>query len=90
MEDILEIVKSPKNSGLLLKGVGETIKNKAKEQKGGLLSILLGTLDAILLGNMLSGKGVIREGEGTDRVGYASKRSSIKKIFDSTVSFNKR
>ena len=77
MKDILEIVKSLEDSGLLLKGVSETIKNEVKEQKGGFLSMLLGTLGASLLGNMLSGKGVIRAGEGTARVGYGSKRSSF-------------
>ena len=63
MKDILKIVKSLKDSGLLLEGVSETIKtfkNEAKEQKGGFLSMLLGTLGASLLGNMLAGKGVIR------------------------------
>ena len=43
----------------------ETIKNEAKEQKGGFLSMLLGTLGASLLGNCLTGKGTIRAGEGT-------------------------
>ena len=62
-------------------GVSETIKNEAKKQKGVFLSILLGTLGASLLGNMLAGKGVIRAGEGTARVGYGSKRSSLKKNF---------
>ena len=77
MEYILKIVKSLEDSGLLLKGISETIKNEAKEQKGGFLSMLLsGTLGASLLGNMLAGKGVIRTGEGTARVGYGSKRSS--------------
>ena len=69
MKDILKIVKSLENSGLLLEGVSETIKNETKEPKGGFLSILLGTLGASLLGNMLSGKGVIRTGEGTARIG---------------------
>ena len=77
MEDILKIVKSFKDSGLLLKGVSEIIKNEAKEQKGGYLSMLLDTLGASLLGDMFLGKGVIRVGEGTVRVGYRSKRSSI-------------
>ena len=63
MEDILKIVKSIEDSGLLL-GVNETIKNEAKEQKGGILNMLLGTLGASLLGNILAGKGVIRAGEG--------------------------
>ena len=69
MKDILEIVKSLKDSGLLLKGVNETIQNEAKEQKGGFLSMLLGTLDASLLGNILAGKGINRAGEGIVRAG---------------------
>ena len=56
MKYILEIVKSLEDSGLLLEGVSEAIKNKAKEQKRGFLSMLLGTLGASLLGNMLVGK----------------------------------
>ena len=75
MEDILEIIKSFEDSGLLLKGVRETIKNEAKEQKGRFLSLLLGTLGASLLGNMLAGKGGIRAGEGTARVSYGSKKN---------------
>ena len=55
MKDIIEIVKSLENSGLLSKGVSETIQNKAKEQKGGFLSMLLGTIGANLLGNILAG-----------------------------------
>ena len=51
--------------------------------------MLLGTLDASLIGNMSAGKGVIRAGEGTARVGYGSKRSSLKIFFDSTTPFNK-
>ena len=82
MKDILKIVKSLEDSGLLLlEGVSETVKNEAKEQKGGFLSMLLGTLGASLLGNMLAGKGVIRAGERTARVGYGSKKSSLKKNF---------
>ena len=68
IEDIMKIVKSLKDSGLLLKGVSETTQNEAKEQKGGFLSMLLGTLSAILLGSMLAGKAIIR-------AGYESKRS---------------
>ena len=60
MNDILKIVRSLEDSGVLLKGVGETVKNEAKEQSGGFLSRLLGTLGASLLGNVLAGKGVIR------------------------------
>ena len=56
MNDIMKVVKSLKESGLLIKGVSETIKNEAKERKGGLLSMLLGTLGASLLGNLLTGR----------------------------------
>ena len=49
MNDIIKIVKSLKDSGLLVKSVSETIKNEAKEQKGGFLRMLLGTLGASLL-----------------------------------------
>ena len=84
MEDILKIVKSLEYSGVLLKGVNETIQNEAKEQRGGFLSMLLGTLGVSLLGDLLtknlSGKGVIRVGEGTVRAGYGSKKSSLKKF----------
>ena len=79
--DILKIVKPLEDSGVLLKGVSETIQNEAKEQIGEFLSMLLGTLGASLLGDIskiLSGKGVIRAGEGTIRAGYGSKRSSLK------------
>ena len=89
MDDILKIVKSLKNSGVLLKGVSETIQHEAKEQRGGFLSMLLGTLGASLLGDVLSkglfgsgviraGDGTIRAGEGTIRAGYGSKRPSLK------------
>ena len=78
MNDIMKIVKSLEDSGLLIKGVSETIQNVAKEQKGGFLGMLLGTLGASLLGNLLNVKGVIatshihgtiRVGEGTIRAG---------------------
>ena len=92
MDDILKIVRSLEDSGVLLKGVSETIQNEAKEQRGGFLSMLLGTLGASLLGDVLSkglsGKGVIRAGEGTIRAGYGSKRDSLKN-FGSATSFNK-
>ena len=82
MDDILKIVTSLEDSGVLLKDVSETIQNEAKEQRGGFLSMLLGTFGASLLGNILSkrlsGKGVTRAGEGTSRAGYGSKRSSLK------------
>ena len=56
MEDLIEIVKSLKDSGLLLQGVTESVQNEVKEQKGGFLSALLGTLGASLLRNLLAGK----------------------------------
>ena len=64
IEDIIKIVKSVKDSCLLLKGVAETVQNEVKEQKGGFLSMLLGTLDASLLGNLLTGWEVNRAGKG--------------------------
>ena len=59
MNDIMKIVKSLEESGLLIKGVSEAIKNEAKEQQGRYIGMLLGTLGAILLGNLLTGKGVV-------------------------------
>ena len=61
MGDILKIVKSLEDSGILLKGVSETIQNEAKEQKGGFLSMLLGTLGASLLGDLLTKIYQVRE-----------------------------
>ena len=94
MEDIIKIVKSLEDSGLLLKGVSETIQNEAKEQKGGFLSMLLGTLGASLLGNILVGKGINRAGKGQqiDRAGEVVVRAGYenkKWIFNATSSFNK-
>ena len=74
MEDILKIVKSLEDSGILLEGVSETIEHEAKERKGGFLSMLLGTLCASLLGNILSGKGLMRAGKGTTKISYGSKK----------------
>ena len=81
IEDIIKIVKS-REAGLLLKGVNETIQNEVKEQKGGFLSMLLDTIGASLLGNILAGKwinkagkskGINRAGEGFVRAGYGNK-----------------
>ena len=69
MEDIIKIVKSLEDSGLLLEGVTETVKNGVKEQKGGFLSMLLGTLGACLLGNILAGPGINKKGKGINRAG---------------------
>ena len=64
IEDLIKVVKSLEDSGLLLKGVTEPVQNEVKEQKVGFLSILLGTLGASLLGNLLTGKGIHRAGKG--------------------------
>ena len=60
MNDIMEIVQALEDSNILFKGVTETIKNEAKEQEGGSLGTLVGTLGSILLGNLVSGKGIVR------------------------------
>ena len=73
IEDIIKIVKYLEDSGLLLKGVTETVQNEVKEQKWGLLSMLLGILGASLLGNPLTGKGTNRTGEGIVRAGCGNK-----------------
>ena len=52
MQDLLKIVQSLEDSGILLNGITETVKNEVKEQKGGFLLMLLGTLDASLLGDL--------------------------------------
>ena len=88
MDDILKIIKSLEDSGVLLKGVSETIQHEAKEQRGEFVSMLLGTLGASLLGDILSkglsskgviraGEGIIRADEGTIRAGYGSKKASL-------------
>ena len=63
INDIMKIVKPLEESWFLIKSISKTIKNEAKEQKGGFLSMLLGTLGASLLVNLLTGKGTIRAGE---------------------------
>ena len=75
MEDLIKIVKSLEDSGLLLKGVIESVQNEVKEQKGGFLSMLLGTLGASLLGNLLTGKGVNKKGKRILRAGEGIARA---------------
>ena len=66
MKDIMKIIEALENSGILLKGVSKTIENETKEHRGGFLSMLLGTLGASLLGNLLTGgKGTMRPGKGS-------------------------
>ena len=62
VNDMMKVVQALKESNILLKEVTKTIKNETKEQKGGFLSILLGALGASLLGNILTGKGIVRAG----------------------------
>ena len=69
MEDLIRIVKSLQDSKLLLKGVTESVQNDVKEQQGGFLSMLLGTLGTSLLGSLWTGKGVNKKGKGIQRAG---------------------
>ena len=91
MKDIMKIIKALENSGILLKGVSKAIKNETKEQRGGFLSMLLGTLGANLLGNLLTGgkgsvasrakgKGIMRAGEGIVRAGGEVKKKKLNSL----------
>ena len=77
MNDIMKIVQALEDSNILLKGISKRLENGTKEQKWGLLGMLLSTLGASLLGNMLTGKEILR-------AGYGSKNK-----FNYTPSFNK-
>ena len=66
IEDIIKVVRSFEDSGLLLKGVTEIVQNEIKEEKRGFLSMLLGTLGANLLGNILSGRGINKASKGLE------------------------
>ena len=68
MNYIMKIVQALEDSNILLKGVTKTIENETKEQKGGFLSMLLGTLGASLLGNFLTVNGIIRAGYGKNSI----------------------
>ena len=94
MEDIIKTIKSLENSSLLIEGVTKTVQNEVKEQKGGLLSMLLGTLGASLLGNLLTGKGIYRAGkgkginragEGVVRAGYENHNSKMDSQYRPTL-----
>ena len=74
MNDIMKIVQSLEESGLLIKRVCRIIKNKSKQQKGEFLGMLLGTLGASLLGDILTGRVTIRAGEGIFRAGESTIR----------------
>ena len=76
MNDIIKIVQALEDFNLLLIEIAKTFKSDTKEQNGGFLEVLLGPLGASLLGNMLTGKGVLKAGYGN-------------RFFNSTPSFNK-
>ena len=84
--EIIKIVKSLEDSGLLIKGVTKRVQKEVKERKGGFLSMLLGTLGVSSLGNLLTGKGIYkagkgkginRAGEGVLKAGYGNNNSKI-------------
>ena len=78
INDVMKIVQALKDCNIYLKGVTKTIENERKEQKGGFLSMLLGTLGASLLGNLLTVKGILiagygnNKGKGIVRAGYGN------------------
>ena len=87
MKDIMKIIEALENSGILLKGVSKIIDNETKEQRGGFLSMLLGTLGASLLGKLLrGGKGIMTAGDGIERAGEGS--GSKKKQLNSLLPFH--
>ena len=78
MNGIMKIIEALENSGILLEGVTKTIENETKEQRGGFLGMLLGTLGASLLGNLLTGgKGIVRAGDRIVRAGEGSKKNNL-------------
>ena len=79
MNDIIKIIKSLEESGLLIKRVGETIQNEAKEQRGGFLGMLLGTLGASLLGNQ----------QVNSKLNKMKALLELVRIFNAASSFNK-
>ena len=81
---MIKIIEASENSGILLKGITKTIQNETKEQRGGFLSMLLGTLGTSLSGNLLTGvKGTVRAGEGVIRAG-----KGVKKKLNSLLPFH--
>ena len=94
MNGIMKIIEALENSGILLKGVSKTIENESKEQRRGFLGMLLGTLGASLLGNLLTGgKGIMRAGDGIVGAGERSvasraKSEGSKKNLKVTVTFS--
>ena len=75
----MKVIEALENSGISLEGVSKTIENETEEQRGGFLSMLLGTLGASLLGNLLTGgKGIMRAGNGIVHAGSGSKKKKTK------------
>ena len=90
MNDIMKIVQALEDSNILLKRVTKTIKNERKIQKGGFLSMLLGTLGASLLGNILAGKGIVRASSGNKKEKELQELLLENNgIFNAASSFNK-
>ena len=90
MNDIMKIIEALENFGILLKVVSKTIENEIKEQRGGFLIILLGTLGASLLSNLLTGgKGMMRAGDGIVRAGEGSGSKKNPKFTITISSINK-
>ena len=91
----MKTVQALEDSNTLLKGITKTMENKAKEEKGGFLGMLVGSLGVSLLGNMLTGKGILRAGYGNKerkgmlRAGYGFKYLRFKNN-NSTPFFNKQ
>ena len=87
MNDIIKFVQALEDSNILLKEVTKTVQNEVKKQKGGFFSMLLGTLGASFLGNLLTGKRIYRagKGEGIVRAGYGNNKMD----FNTTSFFNK-
>ena len=81
MNDIMKVVQALEDFNILLKGLTKTIKNE-KEEKGGFLSMLLGRLGASLLGNLSTGKGIVRAGSGNKK-GKGIVRAGSGKQWDS-------
>ena len=92
MNDIIKIIEALEDSGILLKGATKTIENETKEQRGRFLSMLLGTLGASLLRDLLTGgKGMMRAGEGIVRAGdgiVRAREGSKKKHLNSLLPFH--
>ena len=89
--NVTKIVPALEDSNILLKGVTKAIQNETKEQKGGFLSMLLGTLGASLLGNLLTGKGIERAGSGNNKgkgIKIAGSGRTLSSALQKTIGFS--